>query len=217
MAERLLIVIGGTFDPVHYAHLRLAAELNQTFPKAEICFMPTAKPAHRQSPRATAADRFNMIKLALEQAPEMILSDLELKRSGNSYTIDTLKALKKIAPQQPVAWVLGNDAFQGITTWKNVDELSQYCHFIVANRPGFIVNEDDFNQFGFKLTTETTKLTDKLSGFIYQAKIPLLDISATKIRKLINDNHCRDELIRWLVPEKVQDFIFKKQLYKSTE
>lgn len=220
MDKNLLIILGGTFDPIHHGHLRLGVELKLKFPDAEVCFMPNACPAHREAPVASARMRFDMLKLALSDAETFSLSDVEIKRQGASYTVDTLSQLRSDFPDRPIAWVVGSDAYDDLEKWHQVEKLSQLCHLIVASRPEIKNSEHQLHQHvhqhGFCTTENVQDLAVNFSGLVYKAEIPLLDISSTQIRHLIQTKQQKDA-VRWLVPEKVLNFIFENQLYKSIE
>ncbi|HFB67247.1 MAG TPA: nicotinate-nucleotide adenylyltransferase [Aeromonadales bacterium] len=217
MDKNLLIIIGGTFDPIHNGHLRLGVELQLEFPDAEICFMPNACPAHREAPVASAQLRFDMLKLALSDSEKFGLSDVEIKRQGTSYTVDTLSQLRSDFPERPIAWVVGSDAYDGLEKWHQVEQLSRLCHLIVASRPGLAICGHQLDQHGFSATENMQDLAVNFSGLVYKAEIPLLDISSTQIRHLIQTRQQQKDAVRWLVPEKVLNFIFENQLYKSIE
>jgi nicotinate-nucleotide adenylyltransferase len=216
-------LFGGTFNPVHFGHLRAALEVKAGFDLDEVILIPAALPPHKTPGEvADAADRLQMLNLALEDSPGLKLSDVEIKRSGPSYTIDTVLHFKHTLPDQSrIYLIMGLDAFLDIDTWKSYDELLFKIPFIIINRPKSGITGDDFD-WKFMENYVTSKIsTDYVfsaSQSCYRAKnkqpvyvfeVTVLDISSTRVRNLINE----DRSIRYLVPRKVAEFINSKGLY----
>lgn len=216
-------LFGGTFNPVHIGHLRAALEVKEGFDLDEVILIPAALPPHKMPVEvADAADRLQMLDLALEDTPGRNLSDVELKRAGPSYTIDTVEYFRQMLPDQSrIYLIMGMDAFLEIDTWKSYEELLLKIPFIIINRPksGSVTND-----FGWKFMENylTSKIsTDYVfseSQRCYRAKnkqpvyvfeVTSLDISSTRVRNLINEGRS----IRYLVPQKVAEFIHSKGLY----
>ena len=216
-------LFGGTFNPVHFGHLRSALEVKEGFALDEVFLIPAAAPPHKLSGAvAAAADRLHMIGLALEDSPGLKLSDVELKRSGPSYTIDTVQHFKQALPADSrIFLIMGLDAFLEIDTWKAYRELLQQVPFIVINRPRAGINAD-----GFRWQVLEDYLKAKISaeyafdgsrhGFLAPRKPPIhvfevtaLDISSTGVRRLIKDGR----RIEYLVPRKVAEYIKFKGIY----
>src|SRR5262245_56588121 len=131
-------ILGGTFDPVHYGHLRLALEIGERSGFAEVRFIVAGTPPHRTAPRTTGAQRLQMVKLATAGNPLFAVDDRELKRTGPSYTFDTLTELRsERGAAQPLCLLVGADAFLEIATWHRWTELFGLAHVVVAHRPGF--------------------------------------------------------------------------------
>ena len=216
-------LFGGTFNPVHIGHLRAALEVKEGFDLDEVILIPAALPPHKMPGEvADAADRLHMLNLALEDTSGLKLSDVELKRSGPSYTIDTVQHFKQTLPDQSrIYLIMGMDAFLEIDTWKSYDELLLQIPFIIINRPK---SGSATNDFGWKFMENylTSKIsTDYVfseSQSCYRAKnkqpiyvfeVTSLDISSTRVRNLINEGRS----IGYLVPQKVEEFIDSKGLY----
>jgi nicotinate-nucleotide adenylyltransferase len=216
-------LFGGTFNPVHIGHLRSALEVKESFALDEVFLIPAAAPPHKLSGEvAAAADRLHMIGLALEGSTGLKLSDVELKRSGPSYTIDTVQNFKRtLSADSRIFLIIGLDAFLEIDTWKAYKELLQQVPFIVINRPRAGL---DANSFRWKVLEDFLKI--KISteyaydgsrhGFLAPHKPPIhvfevtaLDISSTGIRRLIKDGRS----IEYLVPRKVAEYIKFKGIY----
>jgi len=216
-------LFGGTFNPVHFGHLRSAVEVKEGFALDEVFLIPAAAPPHKLSGEvAAAADRLHMIGLALEDSPGLKLSDVELKRSGPSYTIDTVQHFKQTLPADSrIFLIMGLDAFLEIDTWKAYRELLQQVPFIVINRPRAGIDAD-----GFRWKILEDYLKDRISddyafdgsrhGFltpggppIHVFEVTALNISSTGIRRLIKDGRT----IEYLVPQKVAEYIKFKGIY----
>jgi nicotinate-nucleotide adenylyltransferase len=216
-------LFGGTFNPVHFGHLRAALEVKEGFELDEVYLIPASLPPHKMSAGvADAADRLQMLKLALEGAAGLNLSDVELMRSGPSYTIDTVQHFKRSLPAESrIYLIMGLDAFLELDTWKSYEELLRQIPFIVINRPGA---GSDSDGSGWKIMSDY--LASRISADyafsesqrsyrakskqpVYAFDVTLLDISSTRIRSLIS----RGRSIGYLVPQKVADFINSKGLY----
>src|SRR5204863_186003 len=129
-------IFGGTFDPIHYGHLRTAFELWQTLKLAEVRFMPSGNPPHRVRTLADAALRVQMVRVAVADQPAFIVDDREVRRAGASYTFDTLTELRRENPERSLCLLLGMDAFLGLPSWHRWRELFELAHVVVAHRPG---------------------------------------------------------------------------------
>lgn len=195
-------IMGGTFDPIHFGHLVIAEAVLTEYMLDKILFIPSANPPHKQNSCVTAAyDRYTMTVLATISNPHFFVSDLELRRSGPSYTIDTLKSLVKLyGPQTEFYFITGADAVQELPTWKNIYELLDLCSFVAAARPGCPTTiENIVNYFGEK------------GHRIRQLTVPELQISSTDIRERIK----LGKSIKYIVPESVESYLRKRNLYQT--
>ncbi|MDD5580439.1 MAG: nicotinate-nucleotide adenylyltransferase [Methylobacter sp.] len=203
-------IFGGTFDPVHYGHLRSAVEVKDIFGLAEIRFIPGANPPHREQPAAMAIMRLQMLELAIKNQPGLTCDTRELEREGYSYTVDTLKSLRQEFPRKSLLLFIGSDAFNGLTTWHQWQRLFDYAHIVVMTRPCFDVQElDDF--YKVRQTEEITELTQHTSGKLFFQRITQLDISATAIRQLISEKKNPG----FLLPDSVIEYIKQHRLYEK--
>ncbi|MGB4499435.1 MAG: nicotinate-nucleotide adenylyltransferase [Methylococcaceae bacterium] len=201
-------IFGGTFDPIHYGHLRSALELNELFELDHIRLIPCAQPVHRNQPTTRALQRLEMLELATQNQPNFIVDALELERIGGSYTFDTLTALRKNYPNEPLLLFIGVDAFNDLTTWFRWQELFDFAHIVVITRPNAELKPlNDF--FKIRLTDDKQLLKNQLAGRLFFQQITQLAISATAIRGMIATN----QNPRFLLPDAVIDYIFKHQLY----
>jgi nicotinate-nucleotide adenylyltransferase len=203
-------VFGGTFDPIHYGHLRSAVEVQDIFGLTEIRFIPGATPPHREQPVVSALMRLQMLELAIKNQPGLICDTRELEREGYSYTVDTLKSLRREFPRAPLLLFIGSDAFNNLTTWHQWRQLFDYAHIVVMTRPGFKIQElDDFSKV--RQTEEIKELAHKTGGKLFFQRITQLDISATAIRTMISEKKNPG----FLLPDAVIEYIKQHRLYEK--
>ena len=204
-------VFGGTFDPIHYGHLRTAFEMLQALRFARVLFIPSGDPPHRGDTHATAILRFEMVAAATANEVRFVVDDCELRREGPSYTIDTLEAKRAEFSAVPIGLILGMDAFLGLTSWHRWDELLDFAHIVVAHRPGW--KAPDFGPLGDMISRFGTHRVEDLhetpQGRVHIHAVTQLEISSTEIRELIQAG--RDP--RYLLPDRVRDVILDKGCY----
>ncbi|MCN4145125.1 MAG: nicotinate-nucleotide adenylyltransferase [Thiohalomonas sp.] len=201
-------IYGGTFDPVHYGHLRPNLELCEIFALDHVRFIPAFQPPHRDVPQTSAEQRCEMLAQAIQIEPRFVLDDREIKRGGPSYTVVTLKSLRQDYPDNPLCLLMGMDAFSGIDRWYHWQELLDYAHIIVSQRP-----ETDFHaseQWPTAIQTlyqehkrARQTISDSLCGTIRLEAVTQLSISATDIRNRLKNK----QSIRFLMPEPVINLI----------
>lgn len=203
-------IFGGTFDPIHYGHLRSALEVKEIFNLTQVRLIPSAKPPHRLQPLASAALRLQMLELAISNQTGLVADDRELKRVGQSYMIDTLQSLRHDFPQQSLVLFMGSDAFNTLPRWHCWQDLFTYAHIVVLTRPGFVIQAlDDF--FATRLTTQKQILAEHKAGKLLFQSITQLDISATAIRRCIAEGKNPG----FLLPDVVITAIKQNQLYQT--
>jgi len=204
-------IFGGTFDPIHYGHLRTAFEMLQALRFDEVRFMPCGNPPHRGDTYAGAALRLEMVRVATEAQHGFVVDDRELKRDGPSYSVDTLTTLRNEYPLRPIALMIGMDAFLGLPKWYQWREILQLAHIVVAHRPGW--RAPDIGPLGELLADRGTHRIGDLhqakSGHIFIHDVTQLEISSTEIRELIAVG--RDP--RFLMPDTVRDVIERSGCY----
>lgn len=210
-------ILGGTFDPIHFGHLRMAEELREKLGLERIRFIPAALPPHRASPQTDAFHRAEMVRLAIAGNSAFTLDNRELARAGPSYTFDTLTELRaELGPDVPLSLLIGGDAFFGLHTWHRWRELPDLAHIVVAHRPGAIPREDamspDLQQsWQSRGTAQPEDLKVSPAGKILLLPITALDISASAIRTAFMQGNSA----RYLLPETVRTYIDSHQLYAS--
>jgi nicotinate-nucleotide adenylyltransferase len=210
-------ILGGTFDPIHYAHLRLGEELADRVGLAQVRFVPARVPPHRATPNVTAEHRLEMTRLATAGNPRFTVDDRECRRQGPSYTLDTLHELRaELGAARPFCLLMGVDAYLGLTTWSRWLQLYETAHIVIAHRPGFALDTHAMpgelaQQTASRLTADARTLHGRPGGLVLAVDIPALDISATVIRTLIRGGHSA----RYLLPDDVLDYIERNRLYKD--
>lgn len=212
MAEPIGL-FGGTFDPIHYGHLRTAFELLQALKLAQVRFLPTGNPPHRVDPLAASDLRLEMVRAAVAGQPGFTVDDREIRRSGVSYSIDTLTELRREYPERSLCLLLGMDAFLGVPTWHRWSEIFQLCHVVVAHRPGW--KAPITGPLGEVMVDRGTGSVRDLhtspAGRIYVRAVTQLEISSTDLRALIMSG----QDLRYLVPEAVRDLIARTGCYAA--
>ena len=198
-------VFGGTFDPIHYGHLRTAFEMLQVLRFDEVRFIPCGDPPHRGTTFASASERLRMVELATAGQNGFVVDDRELRRQGPSYSIDTLLSLREEFVDRALGLIVGMDAFLGLRGWHRWAELLDVAHIIVAHRPGW--KAPDMGPLGEMLTEFGTHRVDDLHtaphGRVHIHAVTQLEISSTEIRELVAAG--RDP--RFLMPDSVRDEI----------
>ncbi len=210
-------IFGGTFNPVHFGHLRTAEEVCEQLGLDRIIFIPASRPPHKNtSGIAPFVHRWKMLELALEHNPRFELSDIENRRPGKSYSIDTLKQLRQAYPApSSIYFLLGMDAFQEITTWKDYKNLFELTNFVILARPGY--NIDKTYDLLRREISEKYEYSRENNFFFHPSlckvhfcQVTLLDISSTRIRKLVAEGRS----VRYLVPDLIKEYIEKTHIYK---
>ncbi|MCZ6525092.1 MAG: nicotinate-nucleotide adenylyltransferase [Gammaproteobacteria bacterium] len=205
-------ILGGTFDPVHHGHLRLALELIQLLDLAEIRLIPLHTPAHRNMPVASPEQRLAMLQLGIDNETGLLIDDREIIRQGISYSIDTLTTLRDELDSRPLCLIMGMDAFQKLNDWREWTLLLDYAHIIIVNRPAnetHIEQQEIAQLYSAHCSEDPYILQRSPAGSIVNINIPMLDISATRIRQLISTN----QTIHYLLPDSVISYIQKQNLY----
>ena len=211
-------VFGGTFDPIHFGHLRSALEICESLSLKEIRFIPCRIPPHRGEPLADPMQRLAMVRAALAGQPDMVLDDREIKREGPSYMIDTLESLRSELTTEPLCLILGMDAFMGLSSWHRWQELLTLAHLVVMHRPGKSLHDVNSQQAA-EVTTllksrqvkDVKALQTKAAGSIFLHPISQLDISASKIREMV----AKGKNPRYLLPDVVLQMIKVQKIYET--
>ncbi|MCM2265519.1 MAG: nicotinate-nucleotide adenylyltransferase [Desulfuromonadales bacterium] len=212
-------ILGGTFNPIHFAHLRIAEEVREACALDEVLFIPAALPPHKaEQVAAPFADRLAMVQMAIADNPGFRTSDLEARRKGKSFSVDTLEILRATDPAAEYYFIVGLDSFRDISAWKEYGRLFELAHMVVTARPGVelpdpfaalpVAVRDDFCYDG-----QLKKLWHRSGNTVIFLEETRLDISSTLIRCKVADG----ESIRYLVPPTVADYIVDHGLYRTVK
>ena len=212
--KQLQALFGGTFDPVHYGHLKPVEALANQIGLSRVIIMPNNVPPHRPQPEATSAQRKHMVELAIADKPLFALDERELKRESPSYTAQTLKAWREEqGPLRSLAFIIGQDSLLSFPTWHDYDTILDNSHLIVCRRPGYpLTMADAAHQQWLEahLTHDVDDLHALPAGKIYLAETPWFNISATLIRERLEKGQACDDLL----PAAVLDYVIKQGLYR---
>lgn len=202
-----LAIMGGTFDPIHYGHLLAAETVRMSLKIDRVVFIPSGTPPHKSwdPMRATKNQRYTMVEMASLSNPFFEVSSIEMDREGYTYTVDTIKDIRNILGiDTEIYFITGADAMIEIMTWKSIDELIHLCKFIAVTRPGYEY---------MTLNNKIIEIKNLFGVDVLTLDIPSIDVSSTDIRNRIYKG-CS---IKYLVPEPVENYIIKNNLYINTE
>jgi nicotinate-nucleotide adenylyltransferase len=204
-------IFGGTFDPIHYGHLRTAFELLQALRLGEVRFVPAGQPPHRGAPLCDARRRLEMVQAAVADQPGFAVDDRELRRDGPSYTVTTLRELRADEPERSLCLIVGMDAFLGLPRWHEWREILALAHLVVAHRPGWSAPSDGLlaELLAERGAVDGRQLHDAPAGRIHVRAVTPLEISSTELRDLIVAG--RDP--RYLLPDAVRAIIVDTGCY----
>jgi len=208
-------IFGGTFDPIHFGHLRPALEVFEALKLRQMRFIPAAQPPHRQPPQADPRLRESLLLAALgNDTPGLVVDNRELRRPGPSYMVETLESLRRELKDEAMCLVLGMDAFLQLESWHRWEEIIGLAHLVVTHRPGWHFSPHDMSPGLAELWQQrrvehATRLSETVAGKLYQIAVTQLDISATQVRECIASGGSP----RFLVPEAVWNLIRLQGLY----
>lgn len=201
MTGKGLGILGGTFDPIHIGHLRIAEAVYERIALEQIIFIPAFVPPHKVGQDyALAAHRYAMTELAVKPYPHFAVSDMELRRSGVSYTVDTLRELRQIYPDKELYFIIGADSVAQLHTWNSINEMLQLATFVAAGRPGYDGVMEEMVQHLGAAAAERIMLLHT----------PEYDISSTEIRTRLHEGAS----LAGLVPRAVEQYINAHNLYQ---
>ena len=208
-------LFGGTFDPIHFGHLRPALDVMEALGLQQIRWIPAHRPPHRGAPRLTAAQRAEMVTIAIADQPGFVMDDCELRRHEPSYTVDTLMTMRtRYGAELPLVLLLGSDAFAGLPDWSRWQSILDLAHIVVMQRPGETFDRQKFPAGFFTgMTTKDPADLQKLpAGKLFEISVTQLDISATDIRQRLK----RGQSVRYLLPEPLVDYLdIHQQIFKE--
>jgi nicotinate-nucleotide adenylyltransferase len=204
-------IFGGTFDPIHFGHLRTAFELLLALRLAEVRLVPAGNPPHRGAPLCDAQYRLAMVRAAIADQPGLVVDDREIRRGGPSYTVLTLRELRAEAPTRPICLLVGMDAFLGLPQWHEWRSVLDLAHVVVAHRPGWTAPGSGTlgELLAVRATQRVEDLHETVAGRIHVRPVTQLEISSTDLRDLIVAG--RDP--RYLLPDSVRALIHDTGCY----
>lgn len=214
--ERAIGLFGGTFDPVHNGHLRVALDAYEALGLAEVRLLPARQNPLRETPGASAEQRRDLLAVAVDGERGLSVDAREITRDGPSYTVDTLAALRdEFGPRQPLALLLGGDAFTGLPGWHRWRELFDLAHVVVLQRPGYVdpLAADLADCVAARRTDDVEALHTRPAGRLFTWRVTQLEISATDIRERV----AAGRSIRYLVPDPVNEAIHRLDLYRASD
>ncbi|HJX35092.1 MAG TPA: nicotinate-nucleotide adenylyltransferase [Desulfatiglandales bacterium] len=212
-------ILGGTFDPIHFGHLRIAEEICEEMELEKVLLIPGALPPHKYEKSITPFhDRLAMTRIAAQDSSFLEVLDLEGRRNGPSYSIETLREIHRLYKDQAdIFFIIGMDAFLEIKTWKEYKNLFKKSNFVVLKRPGFSFEElasfIPSLEVDFRRMSDSNTFAIPSGNLIIYKEATLMDISSTRIREMV----AAGRSIRFLLPEAVRDYIIEKSLYGTNE
>jgi len=202
----MIAILGGTFDPIHLGHLEAAKKIQELNFFKKVSLLPSYQPVQKQNCLFDLNQRIEMIESALDEYPTIELDYDEINSKNPSYMIDTLKFKKKNNPDQSICLVIGTDALENLSSWKDSQKLKEFCHLFVIERPEYPSNQ--VNQYGFKLVDSLDMLGQSRSGHLYFSDLKMIDISSTDIREKILNKKPIESLTPYSVTSKIASYGF---------
>jgi nicotinate-nucleotide adenylyltransferase len=204
-------IFGGTFDPVHFGHLRAALEAREKLGLADFRLLPAGTPPHRSGTAASAEHRLKMLQLAVSKYSGFRVDDREVRREGNSYMVDTLREIREETGASPLILMIGQDAANALDSWYQWQTIFDLAHLVIMRRPESMISWSGElqDQMQRRLVQETEQIKKKSAGLVVSLEVTQLAISATGIRNLLRAGRSP----RFLLPDKVIDYIMQHQLY----
>ena len=197
-----IALVGGAFDPVHFGHLAAAQTVYESFDVDRVVLMPLGDAPHKSLSSTPAAERYEMVREAVRDNPALAVSDMEIRRGGKTYTVDTLRQIKDINPDMDIYFVMGADEFKAIDTWREPESLFSLCRVIAVSRPGYDTAS---------LIKKTAEVKERYVGEASFLEVPSLDISSSDLRKRIRDGRS----VKYLIPKEAEEYIIRHDLYKE--
>ena len=206
-------LLGGTFDPVHYGHLRCADEARSRLGLKKLYLLPAGNPPHRGAPQATVRQRLDMLQLARKEFPQLEIDDRETRRNGPSYMFDTLKELRVALGDRPLMLLIGQDAANQLHTWHKWKRLFELAHIVILTRPDTPAMHPPVlaEQFQSRLVSDVTELFKTGAGAVIHLEVASIDISASGIKHVLRSGGLPTSML----PEAVLGYIIENRLYSN--
>jgi len=209
-----IALFGGTFDPVHYGHLRCADEVRRKLGLNNLYLLPAGTPPHRDTPSATVEQRMEMLQLAGQEFPQLLIDDRETRRSGPSYMVDTLAEMRSSLESQPILLLIGQDAANLLHTWFHWERLFELAHIVILTRPGTPAQcpPELAKQVQLRSCSDKQELTKTEAGFALQLEVESIDVSSTGIKHILRSGGSPESML----PAAVLEYIIKNRLYLAS-
>ena len=209
-----LALFGGTFDPVHYGHLRCAEEARQKLELASLALLPAGQPAHRAMPRASSEQRLDMLQLALKEFPNLTVDRREIDRDGPSYMVDTLTDIRQQWPERPVHLLIGQDAVNKLDSWHQWLSLFELANIVILTRPSAMVaySQELTEEIDKRSVKSASQINSNPAGKVLPMQVAAIDISATMIKSIIR----LGRVPKGMMPATVWSYIVENNLYQHT-
>ena len=207
----MLGLLGGTFDPVHVGHLRLAIEVRERLAMDEVRLLPAPRPRLRDTPRVDAGTRERLLRAAVRGVDGLSVDARELAMTGPTRTVETLRALRTEVGSRPLCWILGADAVRRLDRWHAWEQLTELAHLVIARRPGArLPRRGAVAELIARLRDDDARsLVGRPAGVIHVCDVPGMDVSATGVRERL----ARGQSVDFLVPEEVRHMLLNEGLY----
>ena len=204
-------LFGGTFDPIHYGHLRCAEEVRQKLGLSKLYLLPSGTPPHRDTPAATVEQRMEMLQLARLEFPQLFIYDHETRRSGLSYMVDTLREMRSGLESRPLFLLVGQDAANQLHTWFQWELLFELSHIVILTRPGApaLYPPELAEQIQLHSESDVQELFKSEAGCVLQLQVEPVDVSATVIKRILRSGGSPESML----PAAVLEYINKNRLY----
>ena len=203
-------LFGGTFDPVHFGHLRPAVEIAERYDLETLFVMPSHRPAHRGPTGASSEQRIAMLSMAVQDAPRLVVDAREALRDEPTYTFDTLSEIRQEQPDVTILFFLGMDTFATFDTWHNWEGILELANLVVLNRPGATHSDFSRQLLERQLSANGAEIVNGRTGVVQSCDVTQLAISATDVRRRI----ASDLSVRFLLPDAVSEYIGDNNLYR---
>jgi nicotinate-nucleotide adenylyltransferase len=206
-----IALMGGTFDPIHYGHLRCAEEARVKLGLETLFLLPAGNPVHRATPQASNAQRLEMLRLAQIEFPGLAIDQRELVREGPSYMVDTLQEIRTQWPEKPLLLLIGQDSANELNSWHRWQELFELAHLIILSRPGSNVayRPELQRQITRRQVDDPEALSTQKAGFVLPLQVTAIDVCATTIKSMIRLGRSPNAML----PERVMTYIRENGLY----
>lgn len=208
-----IALFGGTFDPIHYGHLRCADEARQKLGLKYIYLLPAGNPPHREPPQATVEQRLKMLQLAVQEFPRLLIDDRETRRNGPSYMVDTVQELRTGVKDRPLLLLIGQDAANQFHSWYHWQQIFELSHIVVLTRPGSLAQyaPELAKQMQARSTFDVNDLLTSCAGSVLQLEVESIDISSTDIKNSITSGAA----VNSMLPAAISEYIEQNRLYLS--